>query len=192
MMVTPKPPIRKWDCWVPDPARVHRGRHTRSPHETSGAPWGGDGTRQREASGPREVPGSNPHDAGSVPQFPHLGLGILLPAAALPQKHRLQLSVASMRSSPIPPAPSCHQAPVPLGWELGSAPPHEHPPGSRSSPESPGLLWHPDQGHPATPGTGQPSSRPPQTPCEHGPGNFNRINNIPAGSPSAQPLSVEG
>lgn len=77
MMVTPKPRSGNGTagCQI-----VHActGAHTHahSPHKTSGALWSGDRTRQREAPSPREVPGFNPHCAGSAPQFPQLWLGI--------------------------------------------------------------------------------------------------------------------
>lgn len=209
MMVTPKPRSGNGTagCQI-----VHActGAHTRThtPHETLGALWSGDRTRQREEPGPREVTGSNPHRAGSVPQFPHLGLGIPLPAAALPLPRGIDtapcratpaqpsateptpctpkaptVALPQQGAPPIPPALS-HSPPLassgmlppspgPMGLGFGGpccSAAREHPPGSQNSPESrlpagPGLWWHPDRGHPATPGTGQPCSQPPQTPA---------------------------
>lgn len=138
MMVTPKPRSGNGTagCQI-----VHActSAHTRThtPHETLGALWSGDRTRQREEPGPREVTGSNPHCAGSVPQFPHLGLGIPLPAAALPLPRGID--TAPCRATPAlpsaaepPPAPQKHRRWLRLGKE------HPHPTSPIPQP-SPGL-----------------------------------------------------
>ena len=135
--------------------------HTRTPPAPPRNLGSGDGTRQEGGTWPeRRHRLQSPPSWLSVPQFPHLWLGCPSPAPRpnTPCTPKAP-TVALPRSIPIPPAPS--RCPLAEPWSHGtgscgpcSSTAHQHPPGSRSSPESPlpagpGLWWHLDQGHPA-------------------------------------------